>query len=543
MSEQIDIEQLDTNNASEAQLAKEIASDEWLRVSPIAILYFLVKTLFFLVNNVLIYMLPLFAFNFSKVKENLLLFALGALAFVVLVLIGSVIKYLFYNYRLSADRVEIRQGMIKKSHLDLPFSKIQNVKIIQPFYYRFSNFSIVELDTAGSAQQEANIVAIRLPIAESFKQKVLAIASNTSSAGLDTKDHEHSTGKTADTLESNTLQEVVLNRRSLKDLIIHGITNNRVWIFLGFLAPFYNAIADNIGNVFTLIGLDIAAYLNYETLTMWVFVLHLFSVVMLIMLAIVLFSIIGSIFVFYDYRLSRHDERYIRRSGLLTKHEVSMKASRIQRAVHQQDWLDLIIGRVNLRFEQNTSGNANAGQAGQINNANKLIVPSVTPLEADELVDDVLTVSALSKVNFKAISPRYIIRLMLFPVTPICLVLFLVGFFNDFNIGAWAAIGGFATLIVGLCVLRWYRWGFAKDEHFIYIRKGLLGRDYMVFPTTKIQQTKMHQTPFMRAKQLATLHIVLASGGMRVPYLPENEVKGVIDEALLKIGRDKPAWM
>ncbi len=53
----------------------------------------------------------------------------------------------------------------------------------------------------------------------------------------------------------------------------------------------------------------------------------------------------------------------------------------------------------------------------------------------------------------------------------------------------------------------------------------------------------MHQTPLMKQKNLASLKVVLASGGMSIPYLPEREVKAVVDDALLKIARDKPAWM
>jgi putative membrane protein len=536
MNEQIDGNRLNTNIHAETQLAKEIASDEWLRVSPIAILYFFVKTLFFLVNNVLIFLLPIAAFNLSEVKEHPWLFALGAAILILLVLVGSVIKYIFYFYRLSADRVEIRQGMLKKTHMDLPFSKIQNVKIIQPFYYRFSNFSIVELDTAGSAQQEANIVAIRLPMAESFKQKVQAVV-----VGVRSVDPTAADSSTIS--DGAQPQEIVLNRRSMKDLVIHGITNNRVWIFLGFLAPFYNAISENIGEVFSTIGLDMAAYLNYETQTLWIFVLHLTSIVMVIMLGIVTFSIIGSIFVFYDYRLSRSDARYIRRSGLFTKHEVSMNVSRIQRAVQQQDWLDIIIGRVNLRFEQNSAGFGGSDQSGQINNANKLIVPSVTPNEADALVQDVFSVNALSKMHYTAISPRYILRLLLFPCFPIIAAVVGIAVIEAFSVTGWVMVTVLTVLLIGLSILRWYRWGFAKDEDYVYIRKGLFGRDYFAFPITKMQQTTLLQTPLMRIKRLATLKIVLASGGMQVPYLPVHKAVDVINEALLKVARDKPAWM
>lgn len=535
MSDQIDVDSLDTEKSSDAQLAREIASDEWSRVSPIAILYFFVKTLFFLVNNVLIYMLPIFAFNLAKLKEHPLLFTAIALLIVFFVLIASIVKYLFYFYRLSVDRVEIRQGLINKSHLDLPFSKIQNVKIIQPFYYRFSTFSIMELDTAGSAQQEANIVAIRLDMAESFKQKVLAIVSIGREHVFKNKDNISPS--------SEAQGEILLNQRSIKDLIIHGMTNNRVWIFLGFLAPFFNAIAESIGSFLTDMGLDISSYLNYESQTIWMFALHLISIAMLIILFIVLFSIIASIFVFYDYRLSRSDERYIRRSGLFTKHEISMKVSRIQRAVQQQDWLDIIIGKVNLQFEQNSSGPASAAQAGQMNSANKLIVPSVDIEEADALVQDVFSVPPLSKMQYQHISPRYIFRLILFPYLPLVLLLSGIGIAQAFSLKGWFGIAGIVVLLIGLCTLRWYRWGFTRDSDFLYIRRGLLGRDYIVFPISKMQQSKFIQTPFMRARKLATLQIVLASGGMTIPYLLADEARCVIDDALLRVARDKPAWM
>nr|WP_136252898.1 PH domain-containing protein [Ningiella ruwaisensis] len=542
MSDQIDINTLDVQDENERELAQQIASDEWLRVSPIAIAYFFFKTLYFLIFNVLIYMLPVFAFNLNKLKEHPVEFGLGALGLMSLVLIGSVIKYFFYFYRLSADRVEIRQGMIQKSHMDLPFGKIQNVKIIQPFYYRFSNYSIIELDTAGSAKQEANIVAIQLPLAESFKQKVQANVTDVSATPQDaSKDVSDSHAQSSEKSSFHT-QETLLNRRSIKDLIIHGVTNNRVWIFLGAAAPFYEPISQNLDSVLTAVGLDISSYLNYEQQSLGIFLLHVLSLVMIIMLLIVIFSIIGAIFVFFDYRLSKSGERYIRRSGLLTKHEVSMKCSRIQRVVQQQDWLDILIGRVNLRFEQNSAGAYQGDQASQMTSANKLIVPSVTPTEADALSQDAFAFQTISSLEYQRISPRYILRLFLFPCSPFVL---LAAVFAIYQATILSYLLGFIVIVMLClsCVLAWYRWGYYEDEDFIYIRKGFLGRDFIAFPIDKVQQTKITQTPFMRKGQLATLRIVLASGGMVVPYLPEEQVKATVDKLLLRVEKNKPAWM
>ena len=143
MSEQTTAAPQQTNSEDPNEALVNLQTQTWSRVSPLAIVYFFARTLFFLVNNVLLYSLPALAISFSTIKENILLFAAGAAGFLLLILISSVIKYWFYFYKFSAGRVEIKQGVFQKSHLDLPFKKIQNVKIVQPFYYRFNQYSFI----------------------------------------------------------------------------------------------------------------------------------------------------------------------------------------------------------------------------------------------------------------------------------------------------------------------------------------------------------------------------------------------------------------
>jgi putative membrane protein len=521
-------------------VAQEMQAQEWSRVSPLAIIYFFAKTLYFLVNSVLIYSLPALAVGFQNLKENPVIAIVAVAVLLTVVLVISVVKYWFYFYKFGDARVEIRQGIFKKSHLDLPFKKIQNVKIVQPIYYRFNHYSFIELDTAGSAQQEAKIVALPLELAEKFKRLILQIKDLS-------HDIKNATGE-GSTANANTQnayeQEVLLNERSLKDLVIHGISNNRVWIILGFLAPFYGTIAENLTNILDSMGFDIVAYLDYQSQSIGLFILHVLSLVMLIMLFIVSFSVVGSIFIFYKYRLSRHGDRYIRRSGLLTKQEVSMRLSRIQIAVQQQDWLDIIIKRTNLRFEQNVSlPGAAGGQAGSINNASKLIVPSVTPVESIELIQDAFKVKQFTDINFAAISRRFVVRTCAFPVFPLIAIMTGIAIAADFSLTGWVVVCVLSIILFALTWLRWWRWGYYFDEDFVYIRKGLFGVNYYVFPIGKTQQVKYKQSIFMRPRKLADIQYVLASGAHKVPLIPEKLAREKADEALFIVAKFKPSWM
>ena len=511
-------------------------TQEWSRVSPLAIVYFFAKTTWG-IGNSLVYMLPILALNFDEVKNNIEIAFFVVLAAFLAILISSVLNYFFYFYKFSDKAVEIKQGVFKKSHLDLPFNKIQNVKIVQPLYYRFKQYAYIELDTAGSAKQEAKIIAIPLLLADSFKQLIMQIKQGDVSSSVAASNDKE------DNSTSDVDKEVLLNERSIKDLVIHGISNNRVWIILGALAPFYNSITDNLGGFLNSFGFDIAAYLDYQNQSIGLFIIHVLSIAMLLMLVMVSISVVGSIFVYYKYRLSKQGDRYVRRSGLLSKHEVSMRLSRIQIAVQQQDWLDVLIKRVNLQFEQNTSGYNSNAQAGNINCANKLMVPSVTLPESAALVQDAFEVQAFKSIPFKAISKRFILRMLITIVLPIGLVLFAVAYVNKFPLAAFGIIVGFIILLALMVYQRWRRWGYYFSENFVYIRKGLLGVNYYVFPVAKLQQVSFIQSIFMKRNNLASLRFVLASGAYKIPFMPSQTAKNQSNFALNFVAKYKPAWM
>jgi putative membrane protein len=514
----------------DSQQVAELQNGEWNKLSPISIVYFAIRSIFVFANT-FFYLIPVLAINFNKIKEQPLIIVAVVAGILTIFIVMGVLNYWFYRFRVGSDRIEIKQGIFKKSHIDLPFARIQNVKLSQPLYYRINDYSCIELDTAGSAKQEANIVALKTDLAKQFRVKILETAT-------ESKGDFSATGPAVTGGASN---EVILNHRSMRDLVIHGLTNNRIWIFLGALAPFYGSISDFLSQVFESIGFDAEAYFSIETQAWWEFGLHVLSVAMLIILVVVLFSVVGAILMFYKYTLSKTKDRYIRRSGLLTKHEVSMKLSRIQIMVQAQDWLDVLLGRVNLSFEQNTSGVASANKSdGQM--SNKLLVPSVTIAESLALMKSAMPSQTLAEQVFKPISKRYILRGLLLIALPVGGLLFTAIFRNDLYVAASVACSAFA-FIGAIFVIRWKRWGYSYDNEYFYIRRGLFGVNYYCFPMYKVQQAQFKQSIFIRPYQLASLKVVLASGVKLVPYMPASEVKNIINCILDQLVIDKRSWM
>ena len=535
-------------NMEEPKLKVE-TGDEWQRLSLISILYFTIRN-FTNSAQVLIYTIPALAISFN-IWDNLLSpeVLIGAGILFLSTSVSGVISFLMYKFRVHNQHVEIHHGVFQRRYTNLPLWRIQNVKIERPFYYRPFGYALVVLDTAGSGKEEAKIVAVPEDYAEALKKQVLYEKALHDEGDLDClpnedlSDEQSSSFSTPRTrtkaIDSSHSNEEVLNRRSVKDIIIHGITNNRVWIILGAAAPFYDDVFGLVSEWLADKGLQLNQLVGEQTVAWWQFGLYAFVVVMMLMALVALLSVGGALFTFYGYTLSRAGDRYIRRSGLLNKLEVSMRASRIQMITAKQDWLDKILKRVNLYFEQNST----AGQQMQeLMSPNKLIVPSVTEDEAFALSQEVMPGCDLRGQDYQTISKRFITFWLLAGWTLPFIIFFTIGAVSshlDIMLGALVVFSAVALLLT----LRWWRWGIAFDNKYVYIRRGRVGVDYQCFEPYKAQQVIVKQSVFMKRKKLATIKFVLASGAVTIPFLPEEYVNKLADSVLFEVESTRRSWM
>ncbi|WP_299071833.1 PH domain-containing protein [uncultured Paraglaciecola sp.] len=516
--------------------------NDWQTLSPIAILYFAVSLVKHLLGN-FIYLLPVFALSYKNIIAHPFIWLPAILMAFALLSLFAFASFKVYRYRLTDDNIEIRSGIFSKKHLNLPFSRVQNVKIEQPIYYRISGHACLHLDTAGSAKNEAKLVAIKLDFAHQLKTRIQRYVKDNT---LDTCQDNLATGL-SDILpgasSSQSQQEIMLNQRQLSDLVIHGITSNRIWILLGGLAPFYNSIFDSISEWFASLGIDLDSLFSLTNHSLIEVTLYALSFTIIVMLVLVSFSVLGAIISFYGYSSSKQHDKYIRRSGLLTKHEVSMALSRLQMIIQKQDWLDVVLNRINLCFEQ-TGAFSQDLSASAANS--KIIVPSIRPDESQALINDAYPNNSLSDfvINnaFESISQRFIFRNVVIFLMPPWLAIFGTTLLHgEFAIAALASLVFLA--LCGLVVLRWKRWGIATDEDFVYLRKGLIGVDYYCFPSYKLQQTQFKQSLLMQRHHLATVKFVLASGSLQVPMLNEKLAYKLVDHGLYQVESSQKSWM
>ena len=501
-------------------------SADWRRVSPWSVIHFM---WFHLKHSIsfAIYVVPAYFVGGHKIIDSQWL-PLVVLGVVILLVITAVLRFVFFQFCITENGISIRSGVLDRTFTDLPYERIQNIKFDQPIYFRIKDLLIVTLDTAGSSKQEAQFVGVTDEYARYIKATVMQARAKNQPTVPAANDQE----------QANEDGEV-LNRRSMGDLVLHGITNNRMWILLGTLAPFYEQISEFIFGQMNRLRPEVEAWFGEQVVALWYVgvMVVLIAVVLVILMALV--SVAGSILMFYGYTLSKHDNKYVRRSGLLNRQEVSMKQSRVQIARQQQDWLDRILGRVNLFFEQNVTGQQ---VQNELKATNKLLVPSVTIDEADTLTRDVFPSQQVRQSAYHPIHIRYLWRQCIFWLLPLNAAISFSLIFNLQLIGILPAVL-FLAASVTLTVLHYQRWGINHDKQYVYIRKGTIGIDYWCFPLAKVQQVIIKQSLLMRRRKLVTLVFVLASGKVKVPFVTETVAAPLVQDILHEVEINKPAWM
>lgn len=510
--------------------AGAFAPGQWQRLSPWAIAHFAQRAIAQYLQALIVGGFAAYLGS-SRMRSNDLPWMVP-LAFLALVLIGSAVAYFFFRYRVVEDAIQVRRGALFKQHLNLAFARIQNISIEHPFYFRPLGLVILKIDGAGSRGDEVNIPALDLEQARALsdfirRQKQLG----------DQPPRPVEAG--AATAVPEAEHEVPFYSRSLPDLILHGLTNNRAFIavaaILGFLAqsglsPVEMARALGIEFDVVIAGLSVVRFA----------VLAVLSFIAAIGV-IALLSVVVSIFSYYGFTMLRTGDGLTIRRGLLTRHEIHIRKSRIQ-AIHlRQDGLDRLLGRCNVILERITHLPAQGDPTAAL--SRRIVVPSVRISEVALVTDEILPGCRPSQLAFTPISLRYFVKQAVIASVLYGLALGVLQALP--NSPGWlvAALLVLWPMHVLAAFLRWKAGGLAVDGEVVIARSGLIGIDYRMFAAHKVQDVTHVQSLLMRRHNLSTLQVRTASTAIRVPHLPAAVVRKVVNYCAYHVESTARSWM
>lgn len=538
-----------------------ISSDtaKWRRISPFAVVFFVGKTTRNLVRGY-VQLVATFGALAVLIRGTPYAALLIPLALLVIIAI-AVLRYWFFRFRIEEDRIVIRQGILEKTSVDLPFHRIQGINVERRPVDRLLGLVTVSLDTAGSETTEGELPCVSRDLAEELRGRIgfgdpgrsderpeVAEGTVPGVPGVDT-DLERRKGDRA--------PGRVLLRLSGGDMFRIGLGRDHILLAMMLIAAAWRRprelpyrLAETFGFSEDLVRPALetaeATLARTDTLGEGTFT----GGIVLTALSVVLAFGVGTAFLrYFGFTLWREGTAYRSRGGLLTQREVVVETAKVQQLTLSQDMLLRTLKRFRLRMHP--AADADASQHHDVPQV--LEVPLLAAPLAQEMRESVFGEEGDGPIllpksgEFRRVSPFYIqaLGLRLGALPALAGAIFLMPVTGLTKVwatfaGMWAAIW---IVCGGLTALqRWRRTGYVYGNDGMASRSGFVGRRVDAFLFRKVQSVAVKRSPLEQRQGLATLEVGLASDTVTVPYIDQGVALRLRDYILYTVESSRRRW-
>lgn len=527
----------------------------WQRTSPFAIVFFIGRTVRSLTRSI-IQLIATFGALAVLIERNPQV-ALAIPAGVLAIVAAGALQYWFFRFRVDEDRILIRQGIARRTALDLPFDRVQGINVERSLLDRILGLVTVGLDTAGSATVEGQLPSVTSELADDLRTRIRAHRPTGEAAAGGVGDGRVAPSERVARPPSAPAESLgqVVHRLSPGDIVRIGLANRNLVVAAAFLGIFGQTLAEErLASVFESLR---EAFVGASGLVQTLAVVSIVLAGLAIVLA-------GAFLRYHGFTLWREGAAYRTRAGLLTQREVVVETRKVQQLSLSHNLVMRLFRRHRLRaLPAATPLPGQGGDAPGLHLAEVLEVPLLRGPEAEGLRTRLFGpegggLSLLPQTaSFRRVSPHYVraLTLRISSTTALVSLPFLVtvlmapaepllpgGAVGRPALGAllvWIASIPFAALIAWV---RWRREGYLHDDDGLARRSGFLGRRVDAFLFRKAQDVAVTQSPLQARKGLATLRVQLACGKVVVPYLELGVASRLRDYVLYRVESSQRRW-
>jgi len=451
--------------------------------------------------------------------------SLGILLFLFLGLglIPTLIRYFTFTYRIEGGELITRQGILERTERHIPLARVQDVRFEQGIMHRMLKVVDVHVETAGGKGAEASLSVLSRSDADALRRAVFEQA----------RVRTPESAATPLAPGDRTPTEVI-RKLSTRELLLAGLTSNRIVYPLTIILVAWQQLMDDIlpkrmyETVTAFLGNFIQRWVSAGDHPSWAGILVL---AVLVILAGMVLSAVGSVLLFYGFTLSRRGEDLHRSYGLITRRASSLPRRRIQLLRIEATWLRRLLRLATLHAD--TAGSS-PGDPQPGNEGRDVLVPVVRREEVDALLPVFFPNLDATAPDWRQVSPRAIRRSTLKGAV-VCVLLSGLTLSLERGLAGLAGLAGLFALwplglipaVYALNVLSFRHLGFAVGEEFFYVRRGWLSRVIWIVPVRNAQTIVVRQSPFDRRHRVATLMVDTAgqayTGGPSIRNVPESE--------------------
>lgn len=444
---------------------------------------------------------------------------------VMAILVGtSLLRYLTYRYRIGAEGLSIRSGLLNRSRREIPFARIHNVAVHQSLLHRLFGVAELRLESAGGVRPEAEMRVLRLDQALALEQLVKQRGKAPGNAPAATADPT----------------DEVLLRMSTAEVIRLGLLSNRGWVlFAAAIGALLQVIPRrSLDGVISSGGREAFGYASQ---------LHEGLAGLLILAALVLvagwllmrlLSVVLALLRYAGFTLTEQEHRLTVAAGLLSRTRSSVARRRIQAWTLREGTLQRWFGRRQLQIDS-----AAGGPTREEDRALRELAPLAPAADCDHLVQRLLPQLQWPPAHWQPVPQRGWWRLCLGSVL-------LVPLLAAAMYWRWGTPG---LLVLGwLPVALWVahrqmgRMGWHLDDRYVAVRGGWWRRWWRWAELDKLQGLRLQRSPLDRLLGTASLQLDTAGAhgdvALALHYLPHAQARALMAQLAAALPRRKLRW-
>jgi uncharacterized membrane protein YdbT with pleckstrin-like domain len=438
-----------------------------------------------------------------KMNDYLIYNFLGFTTILLLINIRHIV--LFFRFRVFVEHGEliVSSGIFSKTKTSIPINRIQSVHLIQTYLHRITNTCQLKVETAGTENTELEIKAIDLEKAQDLQ----VILQNTT----------HHTER----IES----DVNITGLHLKDVFKLAFSENHLKTFLIIVAFAFSRIED----LKQYLGINATDIIDEKVEHVQFTNTVLFQLIIVVLSLTLIVSFVRVLLRYYGMQIKSNSKGFQMQWGFLHTQQKMLIQNKVQLISWNSNFLRRIIGIHIFRFFMAGENIAKADQHIQL------------PIMHSELLFQLTApyqpiLPSNHSLAYK-VDASYGWRETLFIGLPVTAAISIAIYF-------WNPL----YIIISIMVLFYWaisniinqrNYQFWYNAATIQIQKGVWGRENILLNFNKIQHLSIKTSPFLRARNIATIEIHTAGDTVTIPYIPIEQAQYLLDWSLFILEFEK----
>ena len=467
---------------------------------------------------------PIILVFIIKIKS----FHLGVIVlilFLVLAVFATIayLKYYYFTFFLDNEHQEfiVNEGIFNKTKTAIQLHKIQHVNIKQSFVQKIIGVYSLEIDTAGTNNQEIAIKAISHAIALKLKSKllendVIKQRSSEENIGFET--------------EENTNYTFV--KISFSSLLKIGITSNYVKSFLILLAFFFSAF-ENIKHIF---GEDAIEENKIDGFLEKNLMLEAIPILFILFIAVIIIvNLVRVVFRYFDFKITNQNGSLLLSFGLLNTKSTIIKPNKVQTVAFSSNYFQKKMNVLEMKIKQATNGEKEEEKAA-------IEIPGCNNVEKEAILKIIFGQNPIKGIELKPNFRKLGFAIFLTIILPISGYLLLKN-----NIKETEIINYFVFIyVIFVGIIQYFKFRNNRlflDKDYIIKQSGAWDIKNEIIETSKIQAISTSQLFWHKSLNIGSITLHTAGGKIDFQLGNFDKIKAFKNLWLYEIESSNVNWM